>query len=268
MGVLPNVLLKTLRDSRRSLAWWSVGLCGLVSMTVAVFPSVRGNPSLNKLVQDYPEALKAFISFGGSVDYTSAAGYLGSELFSFMVPLLLMVAAIGAGARAIAGEEEQGTLDLLLANPISRRRLVVEKLGALVVEIAFLGAVLWVALAIGTRLAGMHIGRANLAAATLDATLLALLFGVLALLVGSAVGRRGLALAVSAAAAVAAYLVNALAAIVGALEPVRKLSPFYHYVAGDPLRHGLALDHTAVLVLVVAALAVAIPLAFDRRDLT
>jgi ABC-2 type transport system permease protein len=266
--MLPSVLLKTLRDSRRAVAWWSVGLCGLASMMVAVFPSVRGNPGLNKLVQDYPEALKAFIAFGGSVDYTSAAGYLGSELFSFMVPLLLLVASIGAGARAIAGEEEQGTLDLLVANPLSRRRLVFEKLGALVLEIAFLGAVLWVALGVGTRVAGMEIGLANLAAATLDATLLALLFGVLALLVGSAVGRRGLALAVSTAAAVLAYLVNALAAIVGALEPVQKLSPFYHYVAGDPLRQGLALDHAAVLAITGAAVAALAPFVFDARDLT
>ena len=265
--MLPSVLLKTLRDSRRAVAWWSLGLCGLASMMVAVFPSVRGNAGLNKLVQDYPKALKAFIAFGGSVDYTSAAGYLGSELFSFMVPLLLLVASIGA-ARAIAGEEEQGTLDLLVANPLSRRRLVFEKLGALVLEIAFLGAVLWVALGVGTRVAGMEIGLTNLAAATLDATLLALLFGVLALLVGSAFGRRGLALAVSAAAAVLAYLVNALAAIVGALEPVQKLSPFYHYVAGDPLRQGLALDHVAVLALAAAALAALAPFVFDARDLT
>lgn len=266
--MLPSVLLKTLRDSRRALTWWALGLCGLVSMIVAVFPSVRGNASLNKLVQDYPKALKAFIAFGGSVDYTSAAGYLGSELFSFMVPLLLLVAAIGAGARAIAGEEEQGTLDLLLANPISRRRLILEKLGALGAEMTFLGVVLFVALAIGARLSGMKIGLANLAAATLDASLLALLFGALALLVGCAVGRRGLAVAVAAAAAVAAYLVNALAAIVSALEPVQKLSPFYHYVAGDPLRHGLAPGHAAVLAMVAVAIAALAPVVFERRDLT
>ena len=40
-----------------------------------------------------------------------------------MVPLLLLIAAIGAGAGAIAGEEERGTLDLLLSLPVSRRRL-------------------------------------------------------------------------------------------------------------------------------------------------
>jgi ABC-2 type transport system permease protein len=265
--MLGSVLLKTLRDSRRALIWWSLGLVGLVSMMVAVYPAVRGNDSLDRLVQDYPGALKAFIAFGGTVDYTSAAGYLGSELFSFMVPLLLLLAAIGAGARAIAGEEEQGTLDLLLANPISRRRLVLEKLAALAAEVVVLAFALWSALAIGTAIAGMDIGRGKLAAATLDAALLALLFGVLAVLVGAATGRRGVAVAVPAAAAVAAYLVNALAAIVGALEPVQKASPFYHYVAGDPLRRGLALDHTALLALTAVGLALLAPVAFGRRDL-
>ena len=39
------------------------------------------------------------------------------------------------------------------------------------------------------------------------------------------------------------------------LEPARALSPFYHYVASDPLRQGLALDHVAFLVLVALAAA-------------
>ena len=57
---------------------------------IAVYPTVRDNPDLNKLVEDYPDALKAFIAFGGDLDYVSGAGYLGSELFAFMVPLLLL----------------------------------------------------------------------------------------------------------------------------------------------------------------------------------
>ena len=126
---------------------------------VAVYPTVRDSPSLDKFVAQSPEALKAFIGFGGAIDYTSAAGYLGGELFSFMVPLLLLLAAIGAGARAIAGEEEVGTLELLLSCPISRRRLVLEKLAALVVETTALGVVLLVSLWVGARLDG-HLARA------------------------------------------------------------------------------------------------------------
>lgn len=265
--MLHNVFSRTLLDVRRALAWWSLGLIGLAAMMIAVYPTVRDNPDLNKLVEDYPEALKAFIAFGGDVDYVSGAGYLGSELFSFMVPLLLLVAAIGAGARAIAGEEENGTLDLLLANPLSRRRLVLDKLEALAVEIVLLAAVLWLSLLVGVEVVGMDVSAAHLAAATTSAALLAVAFGAISLMVGAATGRRGIAIGVAATGAVAAYLVNSLATLVDFLEPIRGASPFYHYVASDPLRHGLALDHTgflAALTLLAAALAT---LAFARHDL-
>jgi ABC-2 type transport system permease protein len=265
--MLRDVFLKTLRDARRALLWWSLGLVGMTAMMVAVYPTVRDNPDLNKMVQDYPEGLKAFIAFGGDVDYLSGAGYLGSELFSFMVPLLLLVAAIGAGARAIAGEEERGKLDLLLANPISRRRLVVDKLAALAAEVAVLALVLYLSLVIGSEAVSMNVSASHLAAATASAALLALAFGAIALLVGAATGHRAAAAGVAAAGAVAAYLVNSLAALVDFLEPARKASPFYHYVASDPLRHGLGPGHVAfllVLALIAGALAVVL---FDRRDL-
>src|SRR5262245_36013393 len=118
--MLRNVTLKSLRDIRRAFLWWSLGLIGFVALIVSVYPTVHSNPALERLSEDYPEALQAFLAFGGAVDYSSAAGYLGIELFSLMVPLLLLVAAIGTGAGTIAGEEERGPLELLLANQASR----------------------------------------------------------------------------------------------------------------------------------------------------
>ena len=94
----------------------------------------------------------------------------------------------------------------------------------------------------------MDISAGHLAAATLSAVLLALAYGAIAVLLGAATGKRALAIGVTAAAAVAAYLVNGLAPLVHALEVPQKLSPFYHYAAGDPLRHGVSLSHLAVLV--------------------
>lgn len=265
--VLRSVLSKTLRDSRRAFSWWSIGLIGLVALMVSVYPTIRDNEELNKLVDDYPEALKGFVAFGGEIDYVSPAGYLGSELFSLMVPLLLLIAAIGAGARAIAGEEERGTLDLLLANPVSRGRVTIDKLGALVLEIVALGLVLFAALWIGSRAVDLDVSAAHLAAATASAVLLAVAYGAIALLLGAATGHRGRALGITAAAAVAAYVVNGLAPLVDALELLQKASPFYHYAASDPLREGLALGHTAVLLAIAVVAGALAPLVFDRRDL-
>lgn len=266
--MLRNIALKSLRDVRRSFVWWSLGLVGFVALIMSVYPTVKSNPSLNKLAEDYPEALKAFIGFGGQVDYASAAGYLGIELFSLMVPLLLLVAAIGTGAGSIAGEEERGTLELLLANPVSRTRLVLEKSVALALEVAGLGVVLWLALWIGALSVGMDISAGRLAAATLGAVLLALAYGAIAVLLGAATGRRAVAIGLTAAAAVAAYLVNGLAPLVDALEVPQKLSPFYHYATGDPLRRGISVSHLAVLAGIAVGATALAPVLFSRRDVS
>ena len=264
--MLRSIALKSLRDSRRGFLWWSVGLVGFVALIVSVYPTVKSNPGLNKLAEDYPEALKAFIAFGGQVDYASPAGYLGIELFSLMVPLLLLVAAIGTGAGAIAGEEERGTLELLLANPVSRTRVVLEKSAALALELVGLGLVLWLALWIGAVSVGMDISAGRLAAATAAAVLLALAYGAIAVLLGAATGKQTLAIGVAAAFGVAAYLVNGLAALVDELKDVQKLSPFYHYAAGDPLRNGLSIEHAAVLLAIAAVATALAPVLFSRRD--
>ncbi len=264
--MLGSVFSKSLRDLRRGFVAWSLGLVGYVALIVSVFPTIRDNPDLNKLVESYPEALKAFIAFGGQFDFTSAAGYLGSELFSFMIPALFLVASIGNGAGAIAGEEERGTLDLLLSFPLSRTRVAVEKLCAMAAEVAGLGVVLWLALWIGARIFGMHVSAAHLGAAVAVLVVLAVAYGAIAFMLAAGTGRKSLAVGGTVALAVGAYLVNSLAALVDALEPVQKISPFYHYVAGDPLHDGLDPWHALFLVAVGAVAAVVGVTLFARRD--
>jgi ABC-2 type transport system permease protein len=265
--VLRNVFLKSLRDLRRSFAWWTVGLAGYVALIASVYPTVRDNPDLEKLVESYPEALKAFVAFGGQFDFTSAAGYLGSELFSFMMPALFLVAAVGHGAGTLAGEEERGTIDLLLSSPLSRTRVALEKLAAMCVELAALGVVLWLALWLGARAFSMEVSVAHLASATALLVVLALAYGAIAFMVAAATGRKTLAIGLTVALAVGAYLVNSLASLVEVLEPFQKATPFYHYAVADPLRQGLDPWHTLFLLAVGAVAAAAGVLLFDRRDL-
>ena len=265
--MLRSVFAGALRDARRRFVWWSVGLIGYVAVIAAVWPSIRTNEALLELHETYPESLKAFASFGGEFDFSTPAGYLGAELFSIMVPLLLLVAGIGGGARALAGEEERGTLELLLAQPVSRRRVALEKLAALGLELAALGGVFFLASWVSTAVASMRVSAGHLLAATTAAVLLALVYAAIAMLAGAATGRRATAIAVPSALAVCAYLVNGLAPLVDLVRSVRKLSPWYHYAAGDPLRHGLGLN-ALVLVAVLIVAAVLVPFVLDRRDFT
>jgi len=62
------------------------------------------------------------------------------------------------------------------------------------------------------------------------------------------------------------YLVNGLAPLVDALDVLQKLSPFYHYAVGDPLREGISFAHMAVLVAIAVVATALAPWFFARRD--
>jgi len=263
--MLRGVFLKSLRDHRRALIWWSAGLCAFVAMECAIYPSVRRSAvGLDQYVKNLPEFItKAFL---GSIDFSTPPGFVNAEVFSFMAPLLFLVFAVGTGARSIAGEEEAGTMDLLLAGPVSRRRVTLEKFAFVVLGVAVLSIVLFAALLVGTNAAGMHLGAASLARGCLLLGLLGLAFGSLAFAVGAATGRRALATAVSGGLAVALYLLNALSQLAEGLRPFRVLSLFYYYGGAAPLTRGLRAADLSVLSLTTAVLLAVALLAFTRRD--
>jgi ABC-2 type transport system permease protein len=159
-------------------------------------------------------------------------------------------------------------MDTLLANPVSRARVVLDKAAALVLGTVLLAAVLAVALVVEGRLVDMGLPTGHVVAAMLHLALLGIVFGTLALAVSATSGSLGLSRAVPVAVAVVAYVVNGLAPMVGWLEPLQKASPFYQYIGHDPLRRGVALDSVGVAVLTSLLLAAVAVWGFRRRDIT
>jgi len=261
---LRSVYGRSLREERRALVGWSLGLAGYLLVMLVLYPTIHGNQSFEKLVRSYPEALRKIF---GLADFTSGAGYLRTEVFSFMVPLLLAVFAILWGSDLVAGEEERGTLDLLLAAPVTRRRVLVQKWLALLTGVGLLVAALEVLIGLLGPLFQLHVGWVPLTAALLGSGLFAAVFGTLALALGAAAGSRSVARGAATALAVAMYLLSTLAQLVTWLGPVRGASLWYHALGTDPLGTGLHVVHLAVLVAAVGALGALGVVAFDRRDI-
>ena len=264
--MLRNVFLKTLRDRRRALLFWGIGLVTLAVVMMLFYPYVRDATAIREYIEAFPEELLALFA-GDVIDYTSPTGFLNSELFFLMVPVLFLVFAISFGSSTIASEEERGTLDLLLSYPLPRWRVVVEKFGAMVIATLVLAFALWLGLTISAIALDIDISIGRLAETCLSAALLGVTFGTLALAVSCVRGNRGLSMGVASALGVYAYLLNVIAPMIEWLEPFRKLSPFYYYIAADPLNNGLNLGHVAILTgLIAVFLAVAL-ITFQRRDL-
>jgi ABC-2 type transport system permease protein len=262
--LLRNVFTKTLRDLRWPTFWVALGMGGMTAYFAILFPTYSKILDIQSLMAKMGPVAKIF---GASGDVNTLTGFLHIELFSMILPALLVVLMAGMGSGFTAGEESKGTIDVLLSYPISRRRLVLEK--ALAVFIAGMVAVAatWLSGVAGAALSSSPLAADNLAAACLMLLLLSLVYGSLALAISAATGNRGAAIGVAVGLLVVTYLIDGLATIVDGLNTIRWVSPFKYYMGNDPLRNGVNLGDAAVLAgLTVVFLAVSL-VAFDRRDL-
>ncbi|MGA1650073.1 MAG: hypothetical protein ACO39Y_11840, partial [Ilumatobacteraceae bacterium] len=86
--ILDAIIGRSLRDRWRSLVAWQIGLLALVTVQMAVYPTVRDTSTdWEGAVESFPEALREILRLE---DYTSPTGYLSTELLSFVVPFIFM----------------------------------------------------------------------------------------------------------------------------------------------------------------------------------
>lgn len=264
-----TVARRMVRDRRRSTVWWLVGLLALVAFTVALYPSVKDQAEIEDLMANLPAAFRAMIGYDTAVPLTSPAGYLHARMFSTVAPVLLVVFGIGVGAAAIGGLEEAGRLEPLLANPVTRTRVAIERYLAGVLLLAALVGVFaaaTVGLAAGVdALEGVRV--TGLVGACAAAGALALLHQSLAFAVGAGTGRRGPAVGSAAAVAVGGYLLYSLLSLVDSLAPLRYATPWYWYLQRNMLAEGMPPAAIAVPLVLSAALFTIGWAMFRRRDL-
>jgi ABC-2 type transport system permease protein len=262
--MLRSVFGKTLWDQRRGIIGWSVAIAAVGVLYAAFYPSMN-NPEMAAAIRAFPQGLLEAL---GMTDITSPAGYLGSTTYGILGPVLMVIFAGSLGVRAIAGDEEAGQLDVLLAHPVERWAVVVQRAAAMVVALVVAGALLFVAMLLASGPAQFaDLGTGNLAAATVQLVLLALLFGALGLATGAVTGRRGWAWGVVAGVAVLTYLANTLGPTVDALAWSQDVSPWFYYSGGRPLANGFqAVDATVLAVTTLVLVAIAV-IGFRRRDI-
>ncbi|MDH3959275.1 MAG: ABC transporter permease, partial [Actinomycetota bacterium] len=224
-----------------------------------IYTSIEG--SMADFGDALPEQLLAL--FGGG-DMSTPEGFYQLETFGMVAPIALMVVTITIAAKALAGEEENRTMGLLLANPVSRRTVVAQKAITMVLFGGFVGLAIFAGTALGVLIGGVDLNLVNLAATCVLVTLIGLLFGALSLVISAATGRVALAIFIPVGAALLFHTMNALASLSDAWWGA--LSPFHYYLGNDPLNNGMDWGGAAVLtVLTIALIALAFP-AFDRAE--
>lgn len=252
---------KAIRDQRRGLLLWALGIAAVMAIYTSSYAQVKEQ---GDALDSIPSGMAGAMNFD---DLTSGAGFLEGTVFGLLGPLLLLIFAISTGTRAIAAPEQSGVLDLYLAYPITRRRLGLERFGALLT--ALLALTLLIALEV-TGLASsqdMNVPAGNIVAGAVQLGLLALFFGALALCIGGVTGSRPVTLGATSAVAVATYVLNAIASQIDGLHFLQRLTPFYWAQSTHPLREGLSLGGVIVLLAATAVVLAVGMRSFSRRDI-
>lgn len=260
----PGVVLGgVLRAQGRSTALWALSLAGITMLYTAFYPSI-GSAKLDVMMESMPPAL---IEAMGLDAMASAAGFVAATVYTLVGLILALVCAIALGARLIAGQEEDTTLELELGSPVSRSRVYVERLAAVWLVVLALTLTITAVLAVMSATLDLGLDPGNLVVASSGYLIYVGTLGTIAFAVGAATGRRGIALGAASAVAVLGYLLAYLGPLadVGWMED---LSPFGWYSAADPLLTGDGWGGFTLLLGLAALVAAAGFWRFTRRDLT
>jgi ABC-2 type transport system permease protein len=219
-----------------------------------------------------PDAFEAFSGSSGGVSLASTAGLLGAGLIHPIWVAIQLSAVASFGAAAVAADIEERTIELLAVRPISRLRLLGERLAAAVIASASLSVACIVPIWAGVQFSGrLHdaVATVGYACAFLSGFVLMLAFTGFAIALSCNSRRRSSVLSGVAGFAAIMYAINFAAEAWHPARDLRWTSLFYYYRPADALVSGVIPWRNIGVLLVVFAVGVIVgALRLQRRDLT
>ncbi|MFI5254369.1 MAG: ABC transporter permease subunit [Candidatus Limnocylindrales bacterium] len=263
-GRWAELVVGPIRASWRAAFGWAITFVLLIVSTVAFWPLFKGSSAIDQALGVLPPAiLKAF----GLQDFATAAGYLRGGLYEIIVPLMFAAAGVMFANSLVAADEDAGRMELLLAQPVTRRAFLAARSISVLAWLAILGIVVLLSQLASDAVFDLQIGDDRVVATVVLSALLGAFYAGLAVAVAGFTARPGLVLSVGLGLALVGYLVAALFPLSDVLLPWRQLSPWAWALSGDPLVNASEPWRYLALAVPATALAVIGILAFERRDI-
>ena len=261
---MTTIFRYTLRRFRGQILGWGIALALLGVLLISMYDSFAGEQEqFAELLKIYPAEITAFM--GDISAMATPEGWVSLEFFSYM-PLILGIFAVLMGSGLLVSHEESGTLDLIMAHPVSRTALFMGRLLAFVTATVAILVVCWLGLVIPMNWSSMDIGWGRMWLPLLSLLAELLLFGTMSLLLSMVLPSRRLAATAAGLLLVASFFITGLAKINEKLEPIARLSPLNYHQAQDAF-HALNGAWLAGLLGSAVVFAVLAWWRFQRRDI-
>lgn len=253
-----------LRQGKISFLIWTVSIGFLLATCIFLFPEMKGQmDGINDMFSSMGSFTEAFgmdrLNFGTLIGfYAVECGNILGLGGAFYATLC----AVGI----LSKEEKDQTAEFLLTHPVSRKRIITEKLLAVLIQITAMNIILY-ALAIGSiavvgeAIPWKEITLLHLAYYLLQLELAGICFGISAFL------RKG-SIGIGLGIAVMMYFLNLIANIADVADFLKYITPFGYCEGSDIVSSG-SLDSTLVaigILLGIIGIIVAY-LKYTRKDI-
>ena len=232
-----------LRQGRISFLIWTASVGFLLAVCVFLFPEMKGQ------MEDVGDVFSSMGSFSDAfgmdrLNFGTLLGFYAIECGNVLGLGGAFFAAL-CGAGILSKEEKDRTAEFLLTHPVSRARIVTEKLVSAYAQIIAMNLIIYgISLgsiaAIGESVPWKELNLLHLAYFLLQAELAGICFGI------SAFVRRGSA-GIGLGIAAGMYFLNLVANIAQAAEFLKYITPFGYAEGADIIEKG-CLDGTLVAI--------------------
>ena len=252
------------RHRLKGAAYISAGISLLAALVIWVFPSFQQSINIDQMLEAYPEpVLKAF----GIETMATLEGFLAVELYAFAWVILLGLYTAYASASIVSDAVEHDRMDLWLALPVRRWRLLVEQFLTMLVPILAVNAVTPVVVYAGSVLIDDPLPVADLVMVHAFSVPYLLATGAIGLVLGVVFSRSAIAERAALALVFGLFLSESLLTDTE-YEWVGGVSPTRYYPVNDILIRG-QYDYVSAAVLLAATVALVglAAVLFARKDI-
>lgn len=265
-----TIFWRIIKDKRTALIAYTIGAVLTIEMYIALFPAIqKQSEQLNQLLAAYPKGFMEAFGFNGTEAlFSKLESYMSTEYFSFFWPIMVVTMVVAFANLMIVAEIERGTIEMSLAQPVSRLKLFFSRYLA--------GVVYFVVFAVISIFAIIPIAKLNNVAFQLEnywtITGISILFGLsvfsIAAFFSSIFSEKGKATACSAALLILMYLMNIVGTLKESLHNVQRFSLFYYFNPSTVFGNNQVVEHSVLVfsgIIIVFTLGAA--LWFNRRDI-
>lgn len=262
-----SIFFEALRRAWRQGLYWGIGLGLLGFYVTAIIQDMDMLQQYQQMIESLPPVMLQLFGSEDLTSFTTPEGFVAFGFYTYGLLMLGIFAVLG-GLNITANDEDSGALDLLLALPVPRWRVVLERFAAYAVVSAIIAFVSYLGVWLGAQMSGIEFNLVRLVEGNINFIPGLLLMIAFTAFAGALLPRKSSATVLAASFIVASYFVNFLGAAASDsfLANVKGLSFFNYYASEAVMRDGLNFGNMAILLIASALLVGAAVWLFERRD--